>query len=205
MFYPAKHFSAWRFYFHLAVLRFICRPILMLTYHPKVYGRENIIKSGPFIIVANHVDTFDPIMISHAIDYPIAYLAKKELFAKFWLAELFRLLGCFALDRDKPSHASLRTALNVVSSPSKWALCLFPEATRSRTGAISPLRKGFGSIAKKTNLPVIPVGIYKNNSGKFVITVGEVVTDVRNKDVVHEKVRQALSHLADSGWDREAA
>jgi 1-acyl-sn-glycerol-3-phosphate acyltransferase len=203
MFYQPEHFSAWRSWFHLAVLRLICRPILMLTYRPKVYGRENVIKPGSFIVVSNHVDTFDPIMISHAIDYPIAYMAKRELFTNFWLSELFRLLGCFAIDRQNPSPTSLRTALNVLKSKSKWALCVFPEATRSRTGRLSPIRKGFSSLAKQTNVPVVPVGIHKNKSGKFVITVGEAITDVLDKEKVHEKVCATLAHLADPNWDRE--
>ncbi len=49
-------------------------------YGPKVYGQENVPKEGPFIVVSNHIDIFDPIQVSHAVDYPVAYVAKKELF-----------------------------------------------------------------------------------------------------------------------------
>lgn len=191
----SKHFSRWRFYFHLAVLRFICRPVLILAYHPKVCGRKNTIKSGSFIVVANHVDTFDPIMVSHAVDYPISYMTKKELFSNRWLAELFRLLGAFALDREQPSTASLRTALTALRSQGKWALCLFPEGSRSREGELLPLKKGVASLAQKTELPVLPVGIHKNKKGRFIISVGQPILDVSDSELVLQKVHEALREL----------
>jgi len=175
-----------------------------MTYHPRVYGRKNVIKGGSFIVVSNHVDTFDPVMISHAVDYPISYMAKIELFKNRWMAELFRLLGCFALDREHPSTASLKTALNVLKSREKWALCLFPEGTRSQMGQLLPLKKGAGSLAKKTRLPVLPVGIHKNNRGRFVITVGQAITDVSDPDNVNKKVHQALLQLAYSNEENGA-
>jgi 1-acyl-sn-glycerol-3-phosphate acyltransferase len=191
----SRHFSRWRFYFHLAVLRFICRPALILTYHPEVYGRENLIKSGSFIVVSNHVDTFDPIMVSHAVDYPIAFMTKKELFRNRGLAELIRLLGAFALDREQPSKASLRTALTALRSPGQWALCLFPEGSRSRNGELMPLKKGVGSLARKTQLPVLPVGIHRNKKGRFVIRVGQPIHEVFDADLVLQKVDEALRQL----------
>ena len=191
----SRHFSRWRFYFHLAVLRFICRPALILTYHPEVYGRENLIKNGSFIVVSNHVDTFDPIMVSHAVDYPISYMTKKELFRNRFFAELIRLLGAFSLDREQPSKASLRTALTALRSQGKWALCLFPEGSRTRTGEILPLKKGVGSLARKTQLPVLPVGIHRNKKGRFVIRVGQPIHEVSDSEMVLQQVDHALRQL----------
>src|SRR5947209_16011055 len=130
---PPTHFSRWRFYVHLFALRFIFRPILVLAYKPKVYGQENVPKEGPFIVVSNHIDMFDPIQVSHAVDYPVAYLAKKELFGNRLMAEFYRFMGCFALDREHPSNTSLKSAFNVLRSQSKWALGMFPEGRRSQT------------------------------------------------------------------------
>lgn len=197
-----RHFSKWRFYLYLFMLRFICAPLIVLAYRPKVYGRDNVIKSGSFIVVSNHVDTFDPILVSYSVNYPIAYMAKKELFRNFWIAELYRSLGGFALDREHPNNASLKTALNVLKSQAKWALGMFPEGTRSRDGRLLPMKKGVGSIAKKTGLPILPIGINKSSAGEFVITIGKPVTDVSDAEAVHRKIQETLAHLVDLSWDR---
>lgn len=201
---PPAHFSRWRFRVHFFALRFIFRPVLVLARRPKVCGRENVPKGGSFIVVSNHIDTFDPIQISHAVDYPIAYVAKKELFGNLAMAEFYRFMGCFALDREHPSTASLKSAFNVLRSRAGWALGMFPEGTRSHTNGLLPLKKGVGSIAQKTRLPILPVGIQKNNSGRFILLIGKLITEVSDADATHRKVQEALVNLTDPELGREA-
>jgi 1-acyl-sn-glycerol-3-phosphate acyltransferase len=199
-----RHFSRWRFYFHLFALRFIFRPVLVLARRPKVYGQENVPRGGPFIVVSNHIDTFDPIQISHAVDYPIAYVAKKELFGNLPMAEFYRFMGCFALDRERPGGASLKSAFNVLRSRAGWALGMFPEGTRSHTNELLPLKKGVGSIAQKTRLPILPVGIQKNVEGRFILIIGKLIRDVSDAEATHRKVSEALVSLTDPALGREA-
>ncbi len=199
------HFSRWRFYVHLFALRFIFRPVLLLTYGPKVFGRENVPKEGPFIVVSNHIDTFDPIQVSHAVDYPVAYVAKKELFNNRPMAEFYRFMGCFALDREHPSNTSLKSAFNVLRSQAGWALGMFPEGTRSHTNELLPLKRGVGRIAQKARLPVLPVGIQKDSSGRFLIIVGKAITDVSDAEATHRKIYEALVNLTDPALGREVS
>ncbi len=201
--FSASHFSKARFYFQLFVLRSFVLPFLILKYHPKRYGLKYAPKTGPFIVAANHISMLDPPLVSYAVNYPIAYMAKKELFQNFWAAEFYRSQGCFALDRDNPDSATLKTAFNVLKSPAKWALGLFPEGTRSTTGEVLPLKKGIGGLAQKTNTPILPVGIYRDENNRFVVTVGEMITDVSDAEKVQEKVYEALVHLTDPSWKRE--
>ena len=200
---PPTHFSRWRFYVHLFALRFIFRPILVLTYGPRVFGQENVPKEGPFIVVSNHIDTFDPIQVSHAVDYPVAYVAKKELFNNRLMAEFYRFMGCFALDREHPSNSSLKSTFNVLRSQAKWALGMFPEGTRNHTNELLPLKRGVGRIAQKAQLPVLPVGIQKDSSGRFLIIVGKTITDVSDVEVTHQKIYEALVSLTDPALGRE--
>jgi 1-acyl-sn-glycerol-3-phosphate acyltransferase len=193
---PPEHFSTWRACCNLIVLRFICRPILMLTYRPKVFGRQHVPKSGPFIIASNHIDMFDPIIVAHAVDHPVAFFAKKELFRIPLLRSLLRFLGSFALDRDRPGAGTLKTALNVLRSGGKWALCMFPEGTRSRTGKLLPLRRGVGAIAVRTGLPVVPIAIRRTSSGRFIVTIGETISAIADPDLVQARMEEWLTSLA---------
>ena len=93
----------------------------------------------------------------------------------------------------------LETALNVLRSPGKWALGIFPEGTRSKTGQLSPLKKGFGSLAAKTNVPILPIGIFRPSKNSFVLTVGKPITDVSDAEHLHELVKNQLEILVDLG------
>ncbi|HEV7241683.1 MAG TPA: lysophospholipid acyltransferase family protein [Thermoanaerobaculia bacterium] len=202
--YPPEHFSRRRSYLYLFIQRFICSPILIVTRRPKIFGRHNVPKTGPFIVVSNHIDAFDPVLVAHVVDYPIAFMAKKELFQTLIFGEMFRMLGIFALDRGHPSSSTLKTALNVLKSEAKWALGLFPEGTRSRTGKLLPFKKGVGGLAVRSGLPVLPIGIHRNAKGRFIVTVGEPFAGGSDPEAVHAKVHESLVHLSDPGWDRTA-
>ena len=199
---PPRHFSRWRFWWYLFVLRFISNPLLMLTFRPRVFGRQNVPAIGPFIVVSNHVNAFDPFFVARAVGYPVAFMAKKELFRYRFVGEAIRLMGSFALDRDNPSSSTLKTAFNVLKSRARWALGMFPEGTRSRTGSLLPLKKGVGGLAVKTGSPVLPIGIHRGMAGRFIVTVGEVIADDPDPEVVHTRIHESLLHLVDPGWDR---
>lgn len=195
------HFSRWRSHWYLFVLRFLWRPVMRLTYRPEVYGRHHVPKTGRFIVVSNHIDAFDPAIVAHVVGSPIAFMAKKEAFKYRLGAELLRLVGSFALDRDRPGSSTLKTAFNVLKSETPWALGMFPEGTRSRTGTLLPLKKGVGGLAVRTGLPVVPVGLHKN-AGRLIVTVGEPIVSIADPEAVHEAMHLALLHLIDPTWDR---
>jgi len=190
-----EHFSRGRALFHLFALRAVCRPILVLTRNPKVVGREHVPERAPFLIASNHIDTWDPIAVGHAINRPIAFFTKQELFRIPILRGLIRSLGSFALDRSHASSTTLKTALNVLRSKGGWSLCIFPEGTRSRTGSLLPFKKGIGGIAAKTQLPVVPVGIHRNAKGRFVIVIGEVIANISDPDVMQSRIEQSIATL----------
>ena len=200
--YSSAHFSRARSYWYLFVQRFLTSPILVVTRRPKVFGRHNVPKTGPYIVVSNHIEMFDPVLIAYVVNYPLAFMAKKELFQNPVLGEMFRSLGIFALDRDRPSSSTLKTALNVLRSDARWALGLFPEGTRSKTGKLLPFKKGFGGLAVKSGLPVLPIGIHRNEKGRFIVTVGELIEGGSDPEVLHAKVHEAVVHLSDPGWGR---
>jgi len=189
------HFSRWRAMYFLFALRAVCRPILVITRGAKVTGREHVPKRGPFLIASNHIDLWDPVHVAHAIDQPIAFFAKQEIFQVPLLGRLVRSFGTFALDRSHASSTTLKSALNVVRSKNGWSLCMFPEGTRSRTGSLLPFKKGIGGLAAKTQLPVIPVGIRKNARGRYFIAIGEPIVDVSDPEIIQSRVEQSIAAL----------
>lgn len=200
--YPVTHFSFWRLWVHFVTVTLFVKPMVRF-YRPLIYGRHHVPQKGPLIVAANHISMLDPPLISLAINRIVAYMAKKELFKNVLAAEFFRLQGTFSLDRDKPDSHTLKTAMNVLKSNSDWCLGLFPEGTRNVSAkGVLPLKKGIGGMAHKFQIPILPVGITKDDSGRFVVTVGEVIQDLSDPDQIQESVYNALVHLTDLSWKR---
>lgn len=196
--YPASHFSRWRFWFHRLSVFCLVRPLARLFCPFEVFGKQNRPSKDVvrFIVAANHISLWDPPLVSCALRYPIAYMAKKELFQHPLAAEFFRIEGTFALDRESPDGKTLKTAFHVLRSPARWALGLFPEGTRSLDGNLLPLKKGVGALAYKTQTPVLPVGIRRDKlKGKAVVTIGPMITRLDDPDQIQSDVYDALIQL----------
>jgi 1-acyl-sn-glycerol-3-phosphate acyltransferase len=155
-----SYFSVWRAWVQKLTIMLLVMPLFRLAgKRLRVVGKSHVPRHGKFILAAHHISLDDPPLIATAIQRPVAYMAKKELFSHWAWAEFYRFMGTFALDRDQPDVATLKTAFNVCRSPGGlWVLGLFPEGTRSINGDVMPLKKGIGALAQKTRLPILPVG-----------------------------------------------
>lgn len=63
-------------------------PVIRLIFRAKQKGKENIPKSGPVIIAANHLHAFDMFFISTFSRRSIRFLAKAD-FSEILSADLF--------------------------------------------------------------------------------------------------------------------
>jgi 1-acyl-sn-glycerol-3-phosphate acyltransferase len=140
---------------------YVCRPIvriiLFLLIRWRVSGRENIPEQGPVLVISNHLSLADPPLLNLAIDRPVRYMAKKQLFRFRVLGYFIRGLGAFPVHRGRPDRKAFRQAEEVLAQGS--TLVIFPEGTRSRSGQ---LRHAFSSptlIALRSGVPILPVGI----------------------------------------------
>ena len=123
----------------------------------KVLGRENLPKEGFYIAAANHISAVDPFLVCDAMNRPVAFMAKKELFEKFWSALYMDLLGAFAVDRGKLQVSTIKTALGIKKTD--WVLGLFPQGTRESVENMHNVNRGFAGMAKTLKCPIVPIGI----------------------------------------------
>jgi 1-acyl-sn-glycerol-3-phosphate acyltransferase len=129
-------------------------PGVKLALKLRVTGRDNI-GPGPQIIASNHVSNVDPIIVGLAAKHEVHFLAKEELFlgpkAFAWLIRTFNAwpVRRGAVDPGAIRHCSwlLQRHQNVV---------LFPEGTRSKTGAVCRFLPGIGMLAVANRAPVVP-------------------------------------------------
>lgn len=131
--------------------------ILVPAVRLRIDGLEHIPRSGPVIVVCNHLHNADPVLLSVAFPRPVHYMAKKELFSVPVIAQIIRRVGAFPVDRGKADRSALRHAEAVLAEG--IAVGIFPEGTRSTTRALRRALPGAGMLALRSGVPIVPATI----------------------------------------------
>lgn len=179
------------------VIWLLFRPVYYLFYRLKVYGRENIPKDKkPFIVMPNHLSNNDPPLVSLALNIPIAYMAKKELFEVPFLGWAITMLGAFLVDREKVSKTTIKGAKEVLSKG--WCLGMFLEGTRSKIpGSLGKPNIGPVYIANLTEVPILPIGIVGSNKpfGPITVKIGKLFSPERDFEIAKWQCTEKLAEL----------
>ena len=130
--------------------------LVKLIYRVKINGIENLKDDQPFIISANHIHIFDPIILATLTKRQI-FLSKKELFEKKLFAKFFGKLGVIPIDRDNTDIKAIKSCFRVIRDGN--ILGIFPEGTRVKTVDINNMKKGVALIALKNKVNILPIHI----------------------------------------------
>lgn len=154
----------------LDVLRTVLRPELFPFAKFDIEGIENIPRTGPAIIAANHRSYFDPVAIALAVGQAGRngrFLGKKEVFDAPIVGSVVRSLGSIRVDRGTGSDQPLRDAASALSAGE--VVVILPQGTIPRGDAFfEPELKGRRGIARLAamcpDVPVIPLGVWGTES-----------------------------------------
>jgi len=156
-------------------LRLILKPIYILYYNPKIYGKENLNVEGPVIIAGNHIHLMDQCNIIVSTKRVVTYMAKKEYFDSWKTRWFFKAVGCIPVNRGSKEDTSKSIALEVLKRGG--CIGIFPEGTRNKTKEkLLPFKFGAVSMAEKTNATIIPfanTGEYKFRSKNLKVKIGK--------------------------------
>ncbi len=140
------------------IFRLLVRALVRLRIEGDVSA---IPTSGPLIVAANHASSADPVLIgaflTQRLNRPINWLGKRELVETPLLGRLFRAGGIHPVDREAADLEAFRAAMRILNAGQ--VLAVFPEGTRSRDGALQPVREGVGMLALRSGATVLPVGV----------------------------------------------
>jgi 1-acyl-sn-glycerol-3-phosphate acyltransferase len=139
------------------LMRFLIWILIHTIYRVEVRGMENIPESGPVIVAANHVTTFDVFPMQLSLPRPIFYMGKAELFKNPIVDIAFRNMGAFPVSRDRKDAWAYNHALKVLAHGQ--TLGMFPEGTRSRGRGLGVARTGVARMALETDTPIVPMAI----------------------------------------------
>jgi glycerol-3-phosphate dehydrogenase (NAD(P)+) len=139
--------------------RIFMTPFFLAYFRYARTGREHARLKGGLIVAANHRSFLDPFSIGGALPWrrPMNYVAKVELFERRWQGWILSRLGAFPIRRGESDEQSMETARLLVERGG--AVCIFPEGTRTRSGALREPKRGVGRLALQTGAPVIPAAV----------------------------------------------
>jgi 1-acyl-sn-glycerol-3-phosphate acyltransferase len=129
-------------------------------FNGKIYGQENIPRSGPFIVVPNHLSHLDPPLVGAAFrKRELMFLARKTLFKPGFWNWLLSHINVIPVDKENAADISaIKKTLTLLKNG--LGIVIFPEGTRSLDGNFGPAQPGIGFLACKSQVPVIPVRIF---------------------------------------------
>lgn len=177
-----------------------------LFYNLQIEGLDNV-PNKRFIVAPNHTCYFDPFLVSHILWMPIAYMAKKELFEKNWLASLMLdELSAFAVNREHLELSTIKTVKEIFKTPD-WSMGIFPEGGIRRNKQFSKVTKGFAVIAQMVKTDILPIGItgletYNWNPFKkqdVNVRIGHIIPYTESIEDIQRNWKRQLSDL--TGYD----
>ena len=131
-------------------------------------GTEHLPETGPVLLAANHVSFPDFLFLEKAAitrGRYLRFLCRHDA----WRPPLGRAMEAMQhvpVDREAPAAAYLKARRLLLEGE---AVCGFPEAGVSYSFTVRSLMRGTAALARETQVPIIPVGLW---GGQRIFSVG---------------------------------
>lgn len=126
--------------------------------HIKTSGMEKIPQSGRFLLVCNHNNDSDPIILMRVFHkHQLAFISKKENKSMFVIGPMMHKILCQLIDRENDREA-LKTILRCIQilKEDKASVAVFPEGgILSEDEKLHSFRPGVFKIAQKAKVPIV--------------------------------------------------
>ena len=151
------------------------------------------VPDGGAVVICNHSSWLDVVAVGILfLPRPVRFIAKRELWSRWYLAKLMNALGVLPIDRTHPELATLRKAIALAKSGSLVAI--FPTGTRQQSAEV---RRGALFLASRAKVPFVVCQYSGPNSLAWGAAADIRLTQVVGPQV-HEKWTKddAGEHLA---------
>ena len=174
----------------------------MSFFRVRSYGRDNIPKTGPFVLISNHQSYLDPMLCDIPLKRRVNFLARESLFHHWLFGRMITSVGTIPVKLGEADISAMRKVIDVLKQGR--GVALFPEGTRSHDGKITPFKPGFGLLCRRGGAAVVPVVIdgafecwprHKKlfSHGSIVVTYGKAISAEKAKKMGDEKLAEVLT------------
>ena len=137
------------------VVRAVAALPVRVVWRLEVAGAANV-PAGPVIVVANHDSLSDPFFLGAALERPLRFLAKQELWRNRLAGRILDALGGIPVDRSRGDVGAVAAATDALGCGG--AVAIFPQGT-----VLGPpdraWQRGAARLALTTGAPLVPVAI----------------------------------------------
>lgn len=130
------------------------RVLGVLDFNPREI--EGVLPDGPCVVVANHRTLTDITSIVAALG-PMTTVVKSEVYRLWWLRPLLEGAGLIEGPTGNPLDVASVIEASVRQARTGSRLAFFPEGTRAREDHLLPFGRTAFEIARRANVPVVPV------------------------------------------------
>ena len=129
----------------------------VLRIRVKKSGLEKMPKDGRFLLIANHTDNSDPIILLYCqAEYQLAFISKRENRDMFVIGPMMHKIQCQLINRENDREA-LKTILRCIQilKEDKASVAVFPEGGINDDLLLHKFKPGVFKIAQKANVPIV--------------------------------------------------
>lgn len=138
-------------------VRGTCTVFLRVWCRLTIEGRENLPKSGPFVLAPTHRSIIDTPVASSVRARRMRFMGADKWWSNRTFGKILTLVGGFPVTRGAADRQALERTIAVIEAGEPAVI--FPEGERKSGPVVQPLFRGVAYMAGKTNVPVVPVGI----------------------------------------------
>jgi len=121
-------------------------------------------RRGPAILVCNHINGLDPVLIQSVCPRLIVWIMAREYYEQPVLRWVFEQVMAIPIDRGRRDMSAMRSAMRTLANG--HVLGVFPEGRIETTRALLPFQTGPATMAIKTGVPVYPAHIEGTQRGR---------------------------------------
>lgn len=175
--------------------------VLKIISRYQVSGRQNLPKSGPALVVSNHISNWDPLMIGVAMPRQVNFVAKEALFKIPLVGLLLRAWGAIPINRGRGNREALTKSMELLKAGK--VVGIFIEGKRNLKNPDQMLKPqpGAAMLALKSGAPVVPVALINTNKilrsfKKVKVLIGEPMTFSSNTELEGLEKKDQYSQIS---------
>ncbi|MEX1267077.1 MAG: MFS transporter [Woeseia sp.] len=143
------------------LMRFVVWILINTLYRIRVHGIDHIPRSGPAVLVCNHISFVDALVIGGCIPRPVRFVMWYRIFRIPVLRFIFTTAKAIPIASAREDAELLEESYDRIDEElaDGQLVCIFPEGAITRDGRVHPFRSGVERIIERRPVPVIPMAL----------------------------------------------
>lgn len=187
--------------------------VKLLRIRIHITGQEKLPQGEKILFVGNHCSNFDPLITWHVHQkWDIAFISKASNFKIPFFGRIIRKCCFMAIDRENPRKAivTINNAAKLLKEQ-EVSIGVYPEGTRSKSGALLPFHNSVFKIAQKANAPIAVISlsgttqIHRNIPFRATDVYLDVLEVIPAEHVINAKtemIGKTVRHLLETNQEK---